>query len=159
MSSRPLALCLLLLAALPACAPLPPPKPFEPPGPGELWPGQRQARFDSDPAGFFSAAAAACAGPGRRVIRSGSDTVSCEMLPTPEAAAALILRYGGTLEALPTYVISFSTRREGAGYIVTADARTLVPRPDGVVLTLRFADPALDVAMRDLLAAAGGQTL
>jgi hypothetical protein len=158
------ALTLVLVALLPGCAPLPPagtvpPVPAAAPGPGELWPGQRQAFFEDDPAEFLAATRAACAGPGLSTGRSGAEDFRCELLPTPEIAAMLILRYGGTVEALPVYVLSFTSEPSGEGYVVTADARVLVPRGDGSVLTLRFADPEVDADITAILTAAGGRPL
>lgn len=154
----------LIVLALAGCAPAlpavaPTPAPASAPGPDGLWPGQRRALFDAFPAAFFAAARTACAGPGQSPVAPSRGTLRCETLPTPDVAATLILLYGGTVEALPVYVVSFTAEPEGDGYIVTADSFVVVPRANATDVTVRIVDPEVEAAMTDLLAAAGGRPL
>ncbi|MCX7300130.1 MAG: hypothetical protein NTX73_07075 [Rhodobacterales bacterium] len=88
---------------------------------GMLPAGQQMASFTSYPQGLLDAAFAACDNPGQTPRRPVPDTVLCETLPTPDAAAALILRFDGTVDALPIFVMSFEAQPDGTAYIVTAD--------------------------------------
>ena len=69
--------------------------------------GAQQAYFPSYPEGLFFAAAATCDEPGQTVVRPSRDEVRCESLPSPQAAAGLILEHNGTVEDLPRYVFAF----------------------------------------------------
>ena len=158
------ALPVLAIAALSGCtaqapAVAVPLVPAAAPAVGELWPGQRQAVFDENPSAFLAAARAACNGPGQSPVVPSPRSLRCETLPTPDIAATLILLYGGTVEALPVYVVSFTSELKDEGYVVTADSYVVVPRADGTDLVVRLADPEVEAAMTDLLAAAGGRPL
>lgn len=158
------ALSVLAIAALAGCGPQPPAVmlptvPAAAPAPGELWPGQRQAVFDDNPSAFLAAARVACNGPGQSPVVPSPRTLRCETLPTPDIAATLILLYGGTVEALPVYVVSFTSEPKDDGYVVTADSYVVVPRADGTELVVRLIDPEVEAAMTDLLVAAGGRPI
>lgn len=121
--------------------------------------GRQQAFFQSYPDLLLTAAVAACRNPGQRPVQPGPGHVRCESLPTPEAAAGLILAYDGTVEALPLFIVAFSTERAEGGYVVTADNYISVPQRSGAIREVRLADAALEQNMRALLAAAGGEAL
>lgn len=151
---------LALLATLPACAPAPLavaalPAPAAPVA-GGLQPGQEQAFFAAWPQTLLTAARAACSEPGQSPSEPVPGTIRCETLPTPDIAAALILNYGGTVESLPLYIVSFTTTPQGAGYLVTADSYVVVPQTDGSLREVRLPDPAVAAGMQDLMRAAGG---
>jgi hypothetical protein len=151
---------LALLATLPACGPAPLavpalPAPAAPVADG-LQPGQEQAFFAAWPQTLLTAARAACSEPGQSPTEPAPGTIRCETLPTPDIAAALILNYGGTVESLPLYIVSFTTAPQGTGYIVTADSYVVVPQADGTLREVRLPDPAVAAGMQDLMRAAGG---
>jgi hypothetical protein len=165
MRHRPPALALIVLA-LAGCTTDRPlavaalPAQVVAPAPGDaLQPGQRQARFATYPETLFTAARAACAAPGQSPTEPAPGILRCETLPTPDIAATLILAYGGTVEALPLYVISFSAAPEDSGFLVTADSYVAVPQTDGSLREVRLSDPAVDAGMTELLVAAGGEPL
>ncbi|MEL6958299.1 MAG: hypothetical protein AAGL89_05035 [Pseudomonadota bacterium] len=83
----------------------------------------------------------------------------CTSLPEPEAAAALILQFDGTVDKLPSYVISFSSLNVTDGFVVTADAYIRVPQRAGGVRQVRFEDLQLSDDLAELLKAAGGTDL
>lgn len=162
------------LALLAACAGTPerpgprtaaadaPPGPLEPAGTAgaaevaEVPPGTRRAYFTAWPDELMQAAAEACDDPSQSVVRPTRDEVRCETLPAPEAAAALILGYGGTVEDLPRFVIAFTVAPRDAGFVVTAENYIRVPRRDAPALQVRLRDPVLGEGLHELLRAAGG---
>lgn len=132
-----------------ACAPVPTIEPNSP--------GAQTALFASYPDPLLQAAFAACSAPGQTPRRPDSDTVICETLPSPEAAAALILAHNGTVLDLPSYIIGFQAAAvTGGGYVVTADNYIRVPQDGGGIAQVRPRDPLVEQTMRDLLNAAGG---
>ncbi len=150
----------VLLATLAACAPPPLtvaalPDPAVPVA-GALQPGQQQAYFAAWPQTLLTAARAACSEPGQSPAEPAPGTIRCETLPTPDIAAALILNYGGTVESLPLYIVSFTTAPQDTGYLVTADSYVIVPQTDGTLREVRLPDPAVDAGLQDLMRAAGG---
>jgi hypothetical protein len=160
------ALALPLMLALAACStdrPLAvaalPVATLAPASDGPLQPGQRQAHFSAYPDRLFSAARAACSAPGQVPTEPAPGLLRCETLPTPDIAATLILAYGGTVEALPLYVVSFSAAPDTAGYLVTADSYVAVPQTDGTLREIRLPDPAVEASLVDLLVAAGGDPI
>lgn len=121
--------------------------------------GAQQAYFTGYPERLFLAAAAVCNKPGQTVVRGGRDRVHCESLPDVESAAALILQFDGTVEDLPTFVISFAGRPTPEGYLVTADNYIRVPQRLGGAQQIRFPDPEISRDMAQILTAAGGRPL
>jgi len=118
--------------------------------------GIQQALFTERPDDLLRAAAEACIEPGQFLLRPGPDSVTCESLPMPEIAAALILRYDGTVSDLPRYVISFTAAALRDGYLVTTENFIRVPQRQGPALLIRLQDPMITDAFRDMLIAAGG---
>ncbi len=148
-----------VLCLLAGCAPveyLPMVEEAPPAKQGMLPAGQQKASFPTYPQGLLDAALAACDNPGQTPRRPAPDTVICETLPTPDAAAALILRFDGTVDALPLFVISFQARPQGTAYIVTADSYVTVPQLDGTIRQVRLVDSGVGSSMTGLLTAAGG---
>ena len=121
--------------------------------------GASQALFTSRPAALFEAAGAVCSAPGQTVVRPNANQVRCESLPNPESAAALILQFDGTVEALPKFVIAFTGAPAAEGFIVVADTYIRVPQRDGGAQQIRFPDPALKQDLQTLLTQAGGRPI
>lgn len=121
--------------------------------------GRQTAFFATYPETLLSAAVAACRSPGQTPVQPAPGQVRCESLPTPEAAASLILTYDGTIEALPLFIVAFAAEPTPGGYLVTADNYIAVPQRSGAVREVRLSDATLDANMRDLLEAAGGESL
>lgn len=119
--------------------------------------GAQQAYFAGYHERLFFAAAETCNEPGQTVVRPNRDEVRCESLPTPQAAAGLILEQNGTVEDLPRYVFAFRGAQSGSGYVVTADTHIRVPQRDGGVRRLRLRDPRLEAELREILMIAGGR--
>ncbi len=121
--------------------------------------GAKRAYFAEYPRHLFFAAAEVCAAPGQTVVKPSRNEVRCESLPDPESAAALILQFNGTVESLPTFVISFSGQKLQQGYLVTADNYIRVPQRSGAARQVRFPDMNIGAEMAELLEAAGGRPL
>lgn len=122
-------------------------------------PGLQSARFTEFPAVLLFAAAEACDDPTQSVVRPSRNEVRCETLPAPQAAAALILSYDGTVEDLPRFVIGFRAAPDNGGFIVTAENYIRVPQRSGPARQIRLRDPVIEEGMRELLRAAGGELL
>ena len=118
--------------------------------------GVQQAFFAEPPDALLLAAAEACVEPGQFLLRPGPGRVTCESLPMPEIAAALILRYEGTVSELPRYVISFAVDPLPEGYLVTTENFIRVPQRQGPALLVRLQDPLITQAFGNMLTAAGG---
>jgi len=119
------------------------------PAAGEAPIGALQAYFDEYPDRLFEVAALLCDDPGQTSVVPNVNEVRCESLPDTESAAALILQFDGTVEELPTYVISFKGRSTSEGYLVTADTYIRVPQRTGGALQIRLesAETREDLAM------------
>jgi len=141
-----------LVALLWACAPAA----HQPLAPLTGTPGKEQAFFAQYPARLLDAAAAACNNPGQTMTRPRPDEVLCETLPTPDAAAALILSYDGMIENLPRFVTGFAAAPTDGGFLVTAQNYIRVPRRALPEVEIRLQDAILRDTMQGLLRAAGG---
>ncbi|ROU04041.1 hypothetical protein [Histidinibacterium lentulum] len=143
---------------------LAPPEPLPPP-PSESarLPAPRpegpQAFFPEFPERLLFAVAAAWAGPGQQIVRPDDASLRCESLPPVDAAAALILRYDGTVDDLPRLVTAVSSAPEGGGHLVRTDTYIRVPKRTGGVEVIRLGDAELDRAIRSVLVRAGGRPL
>lgn len=142
-----------LLLLLAACTASPPPAGA--PATAQV----TRALFAARPQAFFDAAEAACRGPGQRAVRPDGDTMACESLPSPEAAASLILTYEGSLQDLPVYVVRFAGTAVPEGYVIAADSFIRVPRENGATVEIRPEDTALARGFAELLGRAGGRVL
>lgn len=142
---------LTLLTELTGCTAAPA---LSPPGGGA-----QSAFYENYPDNLLAAARAACSGPLQTAQPQRSDGLICEPLPTPEAAAALILEHNGTVERLPSYIIGFHVFSAPAGTIVVVDNYIRVPQRDGRTVQVRLEDKAVTQSVRGLLAAAGGTLL
>jgi len=142
---------LTLLTGLAGCAAAPV---LPPPGAGA-----QSALFENYPDNLLAAARSACSGPLQTARIQRPDGVICETLPTPEAAAALIIEHNGTVEKLPSYIIRFHVVDDTAGTIVVVDNYIRVPQRDGMVVQVRLEDEGVTQSVRALLAAAGGTLL
>lgn len=139
------------LAFLAACTE--PPLPATPPS------GAQQALFATYPGAFFDDFAASCRASGATVVRPGADELRCESLPDPGLAAALILEFDGTVEALPVFVDRVYVEPVSEGFVVTTDSFLRIPQRDGTTDELRAPTEELVQSMRDALVRAGGMLL
>lgn len=113
-------------------------------------------QFAAPPAQLFAAVPIACSGPGERVLHPRAGTIECRRLLPPEGAAGAILRYNGTIEALPESVVRFRTDSTGPATIIEASAFVAVPQQDGSELYVVYPDAQVARKMRGLLERMGG---
>jgi len=142
---------------LAGCAPAPISSPV--PTAGAAADGAQQAYFTGRPEQLFTVAEVLCDGPGQSVVKPNANEVRCESLPDPESAAALILQYDGSVEALPKLVIAFLGRDTAEGYLVTVDNYINVPHRNGGAQQVRFVDTEVSESLAELLVSAGGRPL
>ncbi|MEL6915054.1 MAG: hypothetical protein AAFP13_11180 [Pseudomonadota bacterium] len=119
-------------------------------------PGRQSALFQSFPAPLFEAIASGCQGQLDRLTLVSRNELLCETLPTPEAAAALILQFDGDVEDLPVLVTTLEATESAAGFTVVTEYFYRVPQIGGQVAEVRFAEPRVQRTIRRAFAAAGG---
>ena len=120
-------------------------------------PSVGRAYFDSFPELLYEAASRACSSPADTIIRPSRNELRCEALPTPDAAAGLILAHNGVIEDLPRYVMSYVSEPSGDGYVTTVDFHVRIPQRDGSTKILRINDTGIDRRLDQLITVAGGQ--
>jgi len=117
----------------------------------------RQAGFFSEfPDRLFEIAEQVCDDPNETLTKRSRSDIECESLPTPEAAAALILRFDGDIQRLPTLVNTLEAERFGEGYMVLAQYFFRVPQLGGDTIVVRLPQRQADDALRRIFVRAGG---
>lgn len=120
-------------------------------------PGKHQAFYDSFPALLFNAAEAACQSPADTFKRLGRGSIRCETLPSPSAAATLILQYDGDLENLPILVNQLTAVEQEDGLKVTVQYFFEVPQLDGGLRRIAMREPRIDETISNVIILSGGQ--
>lgn len=147
----PVALYLVPCLVLAACAaPEPPPAATQQPLP------EQRALFAEPPDDIFDALREGCMSPAQRLVQVSANVIECRMLMPPNATAGAILRYDGTIDALPELVIRLRLEQVAEGYELGAAQFLEVPRAAGGVLHVVYPDPILDRRLQVILTALGG---
>jgi len=120
---------------------------------------EHKARFAAYPDELFEALESSCTEPADTFLRSGRDTVECRSYLSPDATAAIIFRYDGTLEDLPQLVMRFRAAADQPGYLVDFDAFLNVPQKQGEPLRVIHKSPALTNKINAMMRHAGGEPL
>ncbi len=115
-----------------------------------------KARFASYPDALIQAFESVCDGPAQTFQRPEPDTIECREYLPPDATAAIILNFDGTLENLPELVIRFRTQPDGLQYLVENDVFVRVPQKTGRALLVRRPDARLSRKLDALYLRAGG---
>ena len=115
-----------------------------------------QARFDDYPKVLFSAVESVCSDPADTFSRPAQDMVECRSFLGPEATAAIIFRYDGTIDDLPQLVMSFRAREDTPGYLVDYDAYLRVPQKSGATLKVVQQSPTISRHINAVMRRAGG---
>ncbi len=127
-----------------------------------LEPGQavpvNEARFAEKPEMLFQAFEAACDGPSDVYTELRGDKARCRILPPPDVAAPLLLRYDGALE-IPYIFIERKLRQDEDGFVVTFDYFASVPLKSGKEQRVYLRSPRLDRNIDNLFEAFGGQPI
>ncbi|MEL6551140.1 MAG: hypothetical protein AAFQ54_12935 [Pseudomonadota bacterium] len=119
-------------------------------------PGRQSAFFQEFPTPLFEAIASGCQGELDRLTLVSERELLCETLPTPEAAASLILQFSGDVEDLPTLVTTLEATERGEGFAVVTEYFYRVPQRGGEVAEVRFAEPRVQRIIQRAFTAAGG---
>ncbi|MEO9515411.1 MAG: hypothetical protein ABJH45_22820 [Paracoccaceae bacterium] len=124
-----------------------------------LEPGQsapvNEARFTEQPERLFQAFEAACDGPKDVYTELRDGSAQCRILPPPDVAAPLLLRFDGALE-IPYIFIKRRTRKDGDSFIVTFDYFASVPLKTGNQQKVYLRSPRIDQNIDQLFQAFGG---
>ena len=118
-----------------------------------------RAYFAAYPERLLETAAATCSTPSDTVVRPRRGWVECHRLMPPEATAAAILRYDGTVADLPQLVISLRSDPSDGGYVVTNENYLRIPQTDGSAVHVVQPDPRVSRAMQELFRKSGGKVL
>ncbi|KIC48581.1 hypothetical protein RA29_12710 [Tateyamaria sp. ANG-S1] len=115
----------------------------------------RRATFAANPAPLDDAFRSSCNAPGDTLRTVSRSVVQCRILPPPDVAAFLLLRYDGALEA-PTLVVQKETDRNNGDYVVELSYFAEVVQKSGNPRRIYIKQRALDQLMDQLLIATGG---
>lgn len=115
-----------------------------------------RARFTEFPETLYSAFKASCEGPAQTFRRPERGFAECRELLPPEATAAVILGYDGTIDDLPELVIRFSTTKQSPDFIVENDIFLNVPQKNAKDVQVRMPDPRVSRTIDTLYRRAGG---
>jgi hypothetical protein len=121
--------------------------------------GRITARFTEYPGDLFMALEATCNKPNERFVRRDRNLMQCRSLLPPQATAAIILNYDGTIEDLPELVVQFSGAQDATGYILENRYYLHVPRRGTVPVHVIQGDWVVERRMRELMQVAGGSTV
>jgi hypothetical protein len=114
-----------------------------------------EARFSEKPEILHQAFAESCKGPTDQYkVLPGGDA-RCQMVPSADIAASLLLRYDGAL-AIPYIVVERRTRLEGEAYIVGISYFATVPQKSGSLQPVYMNSPQLNRTFDNLFRAFGG---
>ncbi len=143
-----------LYLVLAACAaPRPPPAAIRQPLP------EQRALFAAPPKEILDTLREGCMSATQRFVQVSETVIECRMLMPPNATAAAILRYDGTIDALPELVIRLRLEKVAEGYELGATQFLEVPRAAGDMLYVVHPDPVLDRRLRQILTGLGGTPL
>ncbi|MEM1374258.1 MAG: hypothetical protein AAGF78_07745 [Pseudomonadota bacterium] len=121
-------------------------------------PGRQSALFSAFPEPLFDAVGQGCQGKSDTLLRPSPTELVCESLPSPQAAAALILQFNGDIEMLPTFITTLTAQDRAEGVLVTTEYFYRVPQRSGEVAVVRFRQPQIEETVRRVFASAGGRS-
>ncbi len=114
-----------------------------------------EAVFSDRPDTLHAAFRDSCRGPSETYTALSRDSARCRMIPPPDVAAGLVLRYDGALE-VPHIVIERKTRRVDEGYVVGIEYFATVPQRSGADQRVYLRSDSLDRTISNLFRAFGG---
>lgn len=117
-----------------------------------------EARFAEAPDLLHEAFAASCQGPTDDYKIVSTNTARCKMVPSPDIAASLIVRYDGALE-VPHIVVERQTRSDADGYVVGISYFATVPQKSGALQRVYLNSPQLNRTFDQLFRAFGGSPI
>ena len=127
-----------------------------------LAPGQdvrvNEALYIVEPTGLYTAFRESCQGPGTQYKALGATGAQCRLVPTPDIAAQLIVRYDGALD-IPYYFIERRTRQSEDGFVISFDYFATVPQKNGSEQRVYVRTRRLDRQIDEMFRLTGGQPL
>ena len=116
----------------------------------------QRARFPEYPTTLFDAVEAVCTEPADVFHKPDRNTVECRSYLSPDATAAVMVMYDGTLDELPQMVLRFTTEPQLPEYVVEFGAFLNVPRKDGPDVRVVHRDASVNRRMQQVMTSAGG---
>ena len=116
---------------------------------------KHRAFFAEDPELLHQGFADGCSRPGDELTQVTAQITRCSIPPTPDIAAALLVRYDGALEA-PKILIEKRTTKVASGYEVELTYFAEVPQKSGPPRRIYVASRRIQRQVERLLSAAGG---
>lgn len=115
----------------------------------------RRAIFDANPDGLDEAFAQGCQSPGDTLTRPTRNTTRCNIPPTPESAAFLLLEFDAKLEA-PKMVVEKVTRQLTDCILVELSYFAEITAKSGKPRRVYIVNRSLDRRLDNILRASGG---
>ena len=116
----------------------------------------QRARFPEYPTTLFDAVEAVCTEPADVFRKPDRNTVECRSYLSPDATAAVLVIYDGTLDDLPQMVLRFEAEPQLPDYVVEFGAFLNVPRKEGPAVRVVHRDAAVNRRMQQVMRSAGG---
>ena len=125
--------------------------------PGEALP-INEARFSERPERLHQAFQESCSRPTDSYTTNGANQARCQMVPPPDIAAGLLVRFDGALE-IPMIVVERVTREDEDGYVVGISYFANVPKKSGGNQRVYIRSRNLDRTIANLFRAFGGNPI
>ena len=117
-----------------------------------------EALYVVEPQGLYAAFRESCTGPGSKYTALGATGARCRLVPSPDLAAQLLLRYDGALD-VPYYFIERRTRAQGNAFVITLDYFASVPLKNGREKRIYLRSNRLDRRIDEMFVRTGGQPI
>ncbi len=117
-----------------------------------------EARFAETPELLHDAFRDSCQGPNDDYKPLGRNGARCRILPPPDIAAQLLLRYDGALE-VPYIIVERKTRQDDDGVVVSVGYFASVPLKSGAEQRVYLRSNRLERTIDDLFRAFGGEPI
>lgn len=114
-----------------------------------------EALYVEEPQGLYNAFRESCSGPGSKYTRLGTTGARCRLVPTPDVAAELLIRYDGALD-IPFFFVERQTRSEGEAYVISLDYFASVPLKNGHEQRVYLRSTRLDRQIDQMFRITGG---
>ncbi len=117
-----------------------------------------EARFAERPERLHNAFRDSCQGPTDSYTVIGADKARCQMIPPPDVAAGLLVRFDGAL-AIPKIIVERVTRQAEDNYVVGISYFATVPKKSGANQRVYLRSRDLDRTIERLFRAFGGEPI
>ena len=114
-----------------------------------------EARFAERPELLHMAFRDSCQGPTDSYANFGANRARCQMIPPPDVAAGLLVRFDGALD-IPKIIVERETRAADDGFVVGISYFATVPKKSGASQRVYLRSRDLDRTIENLFRAFGG---